>query len=161
MGTVIHVAIDGSYAGHIVISDQVKEDSADAISAMRAEGVRRIVMLTGDREEVAREVAGQLGLDEYHAELLPTDKVAQVERLIDEKAAGEGLDLESIPRHRSADTGHKGCLTAPTPYRRVGRAPCGTRRARRSDTWRRGSPWWTRRPLLSRRPHTSGPHPAW
>jgi len=91
MGTVIHVAIDGSYAGHIVISDQVKEDSADAISAMRAEGVRRIVMLTGDREEVAREVAGQLGLDEYHAELLPADKVVQVERLIDEKAAGEGL----------------------------------------------------------------------
>jgi len=74
-----------------VISDQVKEDSADAISAMRAEGVRRIVMLTGDREEVAREVAGQLGLDEYHAELLPADKVVQVERLIDEKAAGEGL----------------------------------------------------------------------
>lgn len=91
VGTVIHVAIDGSYAGHVVISDQVKEDAADAISAMRAEGVRRVVMLTGDREEVAREVAGQLGLDEYHAELLPADKVAQVERLIDEKAAGEGL----------------------------------------------------------------------
>ena len=91
VGTVVHVAIDGQYAGHIVISDQVKEDSAEAISAMRSEGVRRVVMLTGDGEEVAREVADRLGLDEYHAELLPADKVEQVERLISEKGKGESL----------------------------------------------------------------------
>ena len=81
-GTVIHVAIDGTYAGHIVINDIVKEDSQEAISELKALGVSKTVMLTGDREDVARRVAQQLGLDEYHAELLPTDKVSMMEKLI-------------------------------------------------------------------------------
>jgi Cd2+/Zn2+-exporting ATPase len=79
-GTIIHVAIDGEYAGHIVINDQVKEDSAEAIQELKSLGVARTVMLTGDREAVGREVAEQLGLDEYHAELLPTDKVSYIEK---------------------------------------------------------------------------------
>ena len=79
-GTIIHVAIDGEYAGHIVINDQVKEDSAEAIQALKSLGVARTVMLTGDREAVGREVAEQLGLDEYHAELLPIDKVSYIEK---------------------------------------------------------------------------------
>ena len=79
VGTIIHVAIDGAYAGHIVINDRIKDDSAEAIASLRTLGVRRTVMLTGDREEVASHVAEQLGLTEYHAELLPADKVAFVE----------------------------------------------------------------------------------
>ena len=74
-GTVIHVAIDGEYAGHIVINDMVKEDSAEAIRQLSGLGVARTVMLTGDRKEVAEQVARQLHLSEYHAELLPADKV--------------------------------------------------------------------------------------
>ena len=81
LGTIIHVAIDSVYAGHIVINDQVKPDSAEAIAALRELGVERTVMLTGDRREVAENVANTLGLTEYHAELLPADKVAQVEQL--------------------------------------------------------------------------------
>ncbi|MBQ8714056.1 MAG: heavy metal translocating P-type ATPase [Prevotella sp.] len=76
VGTIIHVAIDGTYAGHIVINDKIKEDSAEAISQLKELGVNRTVMLTGDRKEVAAHVAQQLQLDEYHAELLPADKVA-------------------------------------------------------------------------------------
>ncbi|MDD5799899.1 MAG: heavy metal translocating P-type ATPase [Coriobacteriales bacterium] len=90
-GTVVHVAIDGTYAGHILIADQVKEDSAEAIRAIKAEGVRRTVMLTGDRRQTAKSVAQQLGLDEYHAELLPADKVANVERLLDSRKDGGTL----------------------------------------------------------------------
>ena len=81
LGTIIHVAIDGVYAGHIVINDQVKPDSAEAIATLKKLGVERTVMLTGDRREVAENVANTLGLTEYHAELLPADKVAQVEAL--------------------------------------------------------------------------------
>jgi len=81
-GTTIHVSIDGEYAGHIVISDRVKDDAADAIAGLKAAGVRRTVMLTGDREDVARSVAGELGLDEYHAELLPAGKMAQMEKIL-------------------------------------------------------------------------------
>ena len=81
-GTVIHVAIDGSYAGHIVINDKVKEDSAEAIAQLTSLGVARTVMLTGDREEVAAQVAKELQLSEYHAELLPADKVAIVDKLL-------------------------------------------------------------------------------
>ena len=81
LGTIIHVAIDSVYAGHIVINDQVKPDSAEAIAALRELGVERTVMLTGDRREVAENVANTLGLTEYHAELLPADKVTQVEEL--------------------------------------------------------------------------------
>ena len=82
LGTIIHVAIDGKYAGHIVINDQIKADSAEAIKALGELGVKRTVMLTGDRKEVAENVANTLGLTEYHAELLPADKVAQVEQLL-------------------------------------------------------------------------------
>ena len=82
VGTIIHVAIDGEYAGHIVINDQIKPDSADAIAQLHELGVKRTVMLTGDRKEVAAHVASELHLTEYHAELLPADKVAHVERLL-------------------------------------------------------------------------------
>lgn len=81
VGTIIHVAIDGVYAGHIVINDKIKEDSAEAIALLKELGVERTVMLTGDRQEVADHVAQQLKLDEYHAELLPADKVAYMEQL--------------------------------------------------------------------------------
>ena len=81
VGTIIHVAIDGVYAGHIVINDKIKADSAEAIQRLHALGVKRTVMLTGDRREVAEHVAQQLGITEYHAELLPADKVAKVESL--------------------------------------------------------------------------------
>ena len=80
VGTIIHVAIDGVYAGHIVINDKIKEDSAEAIALLKELGVERTVMLTGDRKEVADHVAQQLKLDEYHAELLPADKVAYMEQ---------------------------------------------------------------------------------
>lgn len=90
-GTVIHIAVDGVYAGHVVISDQVKADSKEAISLLKALGVKKTVMLTGDHENVGRAVATQLGLDEYHAELLPADKVSNVEKLIAEKPVGSTL----------------------------------------------------------------------
>ena len=82
VGTIIHVAIDGEYAGHIVINDQIKTDSADAIAQLHGLGIKRTVMLTGDRKEVAEHVARELHLSEYHAELLPADKVAHVEKLL-------------------------------------------------------------------------------
>ena len=85
-GTIIHVAIDRKYAGHIVINDQIKEDSLTAIQQLKALGVSKTVMLTGDRREVAADVAEKLGLTEYHAELLPTDKVAKVEQLLTERS---------------------------------------------------------------------------
>ena len=90
-GTIVHVAVDGTYMGHIVIADRVKEGAAQALRALKAAGVRKTVMLTGDSQAVGREVAGQLGLDEVHAELLPGDKVDQVERLLRSKAPGEQL----------------------------------------------------------------------
>ncbi len=79
LGTIIHVAIDGKYAGHIVINDQIKADSAEAIKALSELGVKRTVMLTGDRKEVAENVAKTLGITEYHAELMPADKVQRIE----------------------------------------------------------------------------------
>ena len=81
-GTIIHVAIEGRYAGHIVISDRVKDDAVTAIEQLRKAGVNRTVMLTGDQEHVAAAVAKHVGVDEYHAQLLPADKVAEVERLL-------------------------------------------------------------------------------
>jgi Cd2+/Zn2+-exporting ATPase len=81
VGTIIHVAIDGVYAGHIVINDKIKEDSVEAIALLKELGVERTIMLTGDRKEVADHVAQQLKLDEYHAEQLPADKVAYMEQL--------------------------------------------------------------------------------
>lgn len=91
VGTIVHVAINGKYAGHIVISDKIKEESAAAIASLKSVGVERTVMLTGDREAVGESVATTLGIDEYHAELRPADKVAHVERLIGEKKAGTTL----------------------------------------------------------------------
>ena len=91
IGTVIHVAIDGQYAGHIVVSDVVKEDAGRAIKALHKADVVRTVMLTGDRAQVASSVAKELGVDECHAELLPADKVNHVERLLAEKAADRTL----------------------------------------------------------------------
>ena len=90
-GTIIHVAIDGEYAGHIVINDKIKEESADAVAQLKALGVENTIMLTGDREEVAANVAAKLALTEYHAELLPTDKVSHVERLMEENQSGKAL----------------------------------------------------------------------
>ena len=91
VGTIIHVAVDGRYAGHIVINDRVKEDSAAAIAALKRLGVRRTVMLTGDRREVAADVAAKLGIDLFQAELLPGGKVSEVERLLAEQSADERL----------------------------------------------------------------------
>ncbi len=91
VGTVIHVAVDGVYAGHIVIADRVKADSREAIASLKKLGVGKTVMLTGDHERVAKHVAADLGLDEYHASLLPQDKVEWVERLISSKPNGSTL----------------------------------------------------------------------
>ena len=85
VGTIVHVAIDGLYCGHIVISDVVKPNSGRAISSLKASGVRKTVMLTGDAERIADKVASDLGVDEVHSQLLPADKVEQVERLLSEK----------------------------------------------------------------------------
>lgn len=109
-GTIVHVAVDGKYAGHIVISDVVKKDSGEAIRSLKKLGVDRTVMLTGDREAVGKEVAEKLGLDEYHAGLLPAEKVAQVERLISEKPAGKvlafvGDGINDAPVLKRADVG--------------------------------------------------------
>lgn len=109
-GTIIHVAVDGKYAGHIVINDKIKEDSAEAITSLKRLGVEKTVMLTGDREAVGKNVAERLGLDEYHAELLPADKVAHVERLIREKAEGKSLafvgdGINDAPVLKRADVG--------------------------------------------------------
>ena len=110
VGTIIHVAVDGKYAGHIVINDKIKEDSAEAITSLKRLGVEKTVMLTGDREAVGKDVAERLGLDEYHAELLPADKVAHVERLIREKAEGKSLafvgdGINDAPVLKRADVG--------------------------------------------------------
>ena len=91
VGTIVHVAIDGAYAGHILISDVVKPTSAQAIRELRKAGVRKTVMLTGDAEQVARQVARELGVDEVHSELLPADKVDRIEALLDRKSAKEKL----------------------------------------------------------------------
>ena len=90
-GTVVHIAIDGRYAGCLLIADVVKPHSAEAIRALKAAGVRKTVMLTGDAEPVAKAVSAQLGLDEYHAGLLPGDKVDQIETLIAAKKSKENL----------------------------------------------------------------------
>ena len=90
-GTVVHVAIDDMYAGHIVISDQIKSDSKEAISALKKLGVEKTVMLTGDQQRVAEHVAKQLLLDEYYAQLLPADKVSKVEQMLSAKSSGTHL----------------------------------------------------------------------
>ena len=90
-GTVAHVAVDGSYAGHIVISDEVKPDAAAAIAALKEAGVKKTVMLTGDAREVGEAVAKQLGIDEAYTQLLPADKVEHMERLLARQPKGEAL----------------------------------------------------------------------
>ena len=111
VGTIVHVAIDGEYAGHIVIKDKVRDDSAEAIRDLKSIGVSRTVMLTGDREEVGKEVAQQLGIDEYHAGLLPADKVAYVDQLLhsrrspDAQLAFVGDGINDAPVLSRADVG--------------------------------------------------------
>lgn len=110
VGTIIHVAIDGRYAGHIVINDRVKADSPQAVADLKALGVGHTVMLTGDREAVAADVARQTGIDEYHAQLLPIDKVSHVERLLTAAPRGATLafvgdGINDAPVLRRADVG--------------------------------------------------------
>ena len=112
VGTIIHVAIDGEYAGHIVINDKVKDDSAEAIRSLKSLGVSRTVMLTGDREEVGKDVAEKLDIDEYHTELLPADKVAYVDELLNaqrstpnSKLAFVGDGINDAPVLARADVG--------------------------------------------------------
>ena len=110
LGTVIHVAIDGVYGGHILITDSPKENSAEAMRKLRAAGVRRIVMLTGDSESIARSVGDRLGIEEVHSRLLPGDKVAEVERLLSEKRdegtlAFVGDGINDAPVLSRADVG--------------------------------------------------------
>ena len=110
VGTIVHVAIDGEYAGHIVISDQLKADAVKAIEALKQLGVSKTVMLSGDKREVVEQVAEQTKVTEYYAELLPTDKVKHVERLIAEKNAGEtiafvGDGINDAPVLARADVG--------------------------------------------------------
>ncbi len=109
-GTIVHVAVDGQYAGYIVISDKLRESSAEAIKALRSCGVRRTVMLTGDAGSVAKDVAAQLGIDEVHSELLPGNKVEMVEKLLSERGssgtlafAGDGIN--DAPVLTRADVG--------------------------------------------------------
>ena len=110
VGTIIHIAIDGQYAGHIVISDVVKPHAKEAIERLKHAGVEKTVMLTGDSRRVADQVAGALGVDEVHSELLPADKVAQVEKLLagkggKDKLAFVGDGINDAPVLSRADIG--------------------------------------------------------
>lgn len=110
VGTILHVALDGTYIGHIVIADVIKDDAKATIEALHAAGVSKTVMLTGDREEVAAAVAKELGIDDYHAQLMPQDKVANVERLITSesgkgKVAFVGDGINDAPVLMRADIG--------------------------------------------------------
>ncbi len=91
VGTIVHVAVDGVYEGHILIADEIKPHAKEAVSALKRAGVKKIVMLTGDRQNVARQVAEELGIDEVYSELLPADKVSKVEELLGQKTSKERL----------------------------------------------------------------------
>ncbi|MDD6455727.1 MAG: heavy metal translocating P-type ATPase [Lachnospiraceae bacterium] len=109
-GTVVHVSVDGTYAGYLVIADTVKPGAREALAHMKAAGVRRTIMLTGDNKVMAEKVAGELGLDSYHAELLPQDKVAEVEKLLGEQNGGRkvafvGDGINDAPVLARADLG--------------------------------------------------------
>ncbi|MBQ9041656.1 MAG: cadmium-translocating P-type ATPase [Eggerthellaceae bacterium] len=110
IGTILHVAVDGEYLGHIIIADMMKDDAKEAIDGLHAAGVRKTVMLTGDREEAAAAVAAELGVDEYRAQLMPQDKVAQVEALLEAhggngKVAFVGDGINDAPVLMRADVG--------------------------------------------------------
>ena len=110
VGTIIHMAIDGHYAGHIVISDMLKPSAKDAVAALRSAGIQKTVMLTGDASKVAEQVGTSLGIDEVYSELLPADKVEQVEKLLSEKPdkaklAFVGDGINDAPVLRRADIG--------------------------------------------------------
>ncbi|MEE0434350.1 MAG: heavy metal translocating P-type ATPase [Peptococcaceae bacterium] len=110
IGTIVHVAVDGRYAGHIVVADVEKPHAKEAIAALKAAGVKKTVMLTGDRQNVAEKVAAALGVDEVHSELLPADKVSQVEALLAGKAENDKLafvgdGINDAPVLRRADVG--------------------------------------------------------
>ena len=110
VGTIVHVAIDGAYMGHIVISDMVKPHAKKALQSLKAAGVTKTVMLTGDRKNVAEKIAQELGIDEVYSELLPGDKVSQVEKLLEQKQAKEkiafvGDGINDAPVLSRADIG--------------------------------------------------------
>jgi len=109
-GTVVYVAVDGVYAGWILLGDVVKEHAAQAIRSLKAAGIEKTVMLTGDADAAARQVASQLGVDEVHSQLLPADKVQQVERLLKERKEGQllafvGDGINDAPVLARADIG--------------------------------------------------------
>ena len=110
MGTIIHVAVDGVYVGHIVINDKVKDDSADAIAALKKQGVKQTVMLTGDRKAVGEMVTKQLTIDSCYAELLPAEKVERMEQLLRTQSEGNTLafvgdGINDAPVLKRADVG--------------------------------------------------------
>jgi Cd2+/Zn2+-exporting ATPase len=111
LGTIIHVAINGEYEGHIVISDTIKDHSKEAITALKQHGIRKTVMLTGDAKAVADRVGGDLGIDEIRSELLPQDKVSEVEKLLSEKRSDKerlafvGDGINDAPVLSRADIG--------------------------------------------------------
>ncbi len=107
-GTIVHLAVDGVYMGHIVVSDSIKPEAADAVSGLRRSGVKKVVMLTGDRQDVAEEVSGVLGIDEVYAGLLPADKVSRMEELRSagsQKIAFVGDGINDAPVLKLADVG--------------------------------------------------------